>query len=109
VIISLHCTIQLVFAVETLSIYCQEGIFNGYLAGIMDLRHLLVRKRDRHNEYMTCFLGLPDIHHKKRGPLPLNEHKKRTSAKTEFKKKDTSMVTVLLNRSPSQHFSANVL
>jgi len=66
-----------------------------------------VTERDRH--YMTRFLGLPDFHHKKRGPFPLIKHKKRTSAKTEFKKKDISMVTVWLKRSPSQHFSANVL
>jgi len=58
-----------------------------------------VREYDRY--YMTCFLGLPDIHHKKRGPFPHIEHKKRPSEKSEFKKKDTSMATVLLNRSPS--------
>jgi hypothetical protein len=57
---------------------------------------------------MIHFLGLPDIHHKKRGPFPVIKHKKRTSAKTKFKKKDTSMVTVLLNRSP-QRFSASIL
>lgn len=82
-----------------MSIYSQEGIFSGNLDGIMGLKHLYVRECGKH--YMTRFLGFPDIHHKKRGPFSLIKHKKRASAKTKFKKKDTSMVTVLLNRSPS--------
>jgi hypothetical protein len=60
------------------------------------------------NLLVTDKLGLPYIHRKERRHFPHIDHKKRIYQQTSrLKKGDIEIVTVLLNRSPSQRFYAD--